>query len=353
MADKEIVFRLWEDADESQILELFLRGYGDMEIAYADYFDWEYRRNPAGRATIGCGLTPDGRVVTALAVVPTPVRFRGTLMTAGMLVNGVTLPDFRGRNLFPRCSNLVCEVLGQAGIALSYGLPNPNSYPGLTRKVGYADIGRACLLIRPYEPAALLSARFPAARRLGLGGLDTALVRGLLKKPRQKVAVRTASSFDELPMANLREDVKLAVETDVAWLNWRYIDIPRRRYHLVVAGERDDTRGVAVYRIADWNNVRIGTVNDLFLSPDCGPDVVESLMSHVFGECEASRCAATFCLVSPSSRKLEMLKRAGFWGVPSRFEPQPFSVILRGHTVSTSDITVADMEVSFGIYDIF
>jgi hypothetical protein len=48
-----------------------------------------------------------------------------------------------------------------------------------------------------------------------------------------------------------------------------------------------------------------------------------------------------------------MLKRAGFLIVPSLFEPQPFPVILKGHTVAIEGVTVADMEVSFGTYDVF
>lgn len=349
-----VLFRLWNDADEGQILALVRRNYGDLDPAHSDYFDWEYRRNPLGRATSACGLLEDGTVVSFLAAVPVPVVFNGKAMTGAVLVNGQTHPDFRGQNLFSQCGKTVCRALKEAGVALSYGLPNPNSFPSLTRKIGYTDIGRACLLIRPHDPGALLSSRFPAARRLVGSGVGRAFFRAFLRKPRPEVAVTAISSFNDIPMADLREQAGLTVDnTSIDWLNWRYIGVPRRPYRLIVAGDASHPLGVAVYRITSWDSVRIGTVNDLFLPKHCSPDSVDSLMSHVFSNCEASGCAATFCVMSPASRKLTLLKRAGFWVVPSRFEPQPFSVILQGHSVSISGVSVDDMEVSFGTYDIF
>jgi len=82
-------------------------------------------------------------------------------------------------------------------------------------------------------------------------------------------------------------------------------------------------------------------------------DAVESILAHILGECEHGGCAATFCLVTPSSRKEHMLKRHGLLAVPRRLEPQPFPAILRGHSVSIEGITVKEMAVSFGAYDVF
>ncbi len=349
-----VMFRLWNDADEDQILALVRRNYGDIDPSHSEYFDWEYRRNPLGRAISACGLLEDGTVVSFLAAVPVPVVFKGRSMTGAVLVNGQTHPDFRRQNLFPECGKTVCRALKEAGVALSYGVPNPNSFPSLTRKIGYTDIGRACLLIRPHDPATLLTTRFPAARWLGTGGVGRALFRVFLRKPRPKVAVTGIASFNGLSMAGLSEQAKLAVDNaDIDWLNWRYVGVPRRPYRLIVAGDASHPFGVAVYRITEWDNVRIGTVNDVFLPKDCSSDAMDSLMRHIFDDCEANGCAMTLCVVSPSSRKLQLLKRAGMWVVPSRFEPQPFSIILQGHTVSISGVSVDDMEVSFGAYDIF
>ncbi len=348
-----VTYRLWEDEDEEQILRLMRCGYGDMEIAYHDYFDWEYRRNPAGRATIGVGHLPDGVVVTALATVPTPIIFKGRSLVGSQLVNGVTDPEYRGCNLFPSCANMVWQALEGAGVALSYGFPNPRSFPGLTKKVGYINMGRACLLMRPHAPAELLARRLPSGRRLGLGGFDRLLVRGLSKQLHEKTVVSKRPSFDGLFMEHLHETAALGLRRDIDWLNWRYVKIPRRTYSIIAVGNASRPEGVAVYRICDWDKLRIGTINDLFLAPDCGPDMLESLVCHILRECEESECAVTFCLVAPESRKLRMLRHLGFWVVPARFEPQPFRLIIRGHTVSVSDFSVSDMDVSFGAYDVF
>ena len=122
---------------------------------------------------------------------------------------------------------------------------------------------------------------------------------------------------------------------------------------MAIAGEETRLLGVAVYRITKWNKALIATFNDLFLAPDSGVDEVESSMFHIYENSEKSGCAAALVLASPRYWKLEMLKRAGFMSVPSYFQLQPFPIILREHTASTHNITVEDMDVSFGICDLF
>ncbi|GAB4330678.1 MAG: hypothetical protein Kow0099_01360 [Candidatus Abyssubacteria bacterium] len=327
--------------------------YGEVDTSFGEYFDWEYRRNPEGRATIGCAVAPDGTVCSVLAAVPVPVLFDGRRATAAVLVNGLTHPDYRRLRLFPGVGALVCEDLKRRGVAFSYGLPNPNSYPDLTGKMGYGDIGRACLLIRPHRLSALLSARYSSGFFERLRGLDGFFVRAVAGNARARLSVEEKSSFEGLPLGRLRGDFRINPAMEEGWLTWRYLDIPRRRYRIIATGRDGATNAVAVYRISIWDRLKIGTVNDLFLSADADEDMVEALMSRVFAECEREGCAATFCLVSPGSLKLGMLKRAGFVVVPPRFEPQPFAVIWQGHTAPISDIGVSDFDVSFGMYDIF
>ncbi|RJP15668.1 MAG: GNAT family N-acetyltransferase [Candidatus Abyssobacteria bacterium SURF_5] len=353
MIQENISFKLWDDSEEAGILALVRQDRGATDTRFAEYFDWEYRRNPLGRAIIGIGKKPDGMVVTALAAVPTPVVFRGAPLMACQLVNGMTRSDYMGRGLFSECGRMVCDALKRSGIALSYGLPNPNSFPSLTRKIGYSDIGTAKLLVFLHNPAALAAVRFPAARILGAAGIDRRLARFLLKKPRIKAAVQSRRSFNGLPLERLREDADLALDPNIDWLNWRYTDVPRRPYRIITTGGDDAPSGVAVYRLSLWDRVRITTINDLFLPPQHEPEAVESLIAHIISESESGDCAATFCLVAPGSRKEEILTRLGFVVVPHRFEPQPFSVILQGHSVSISGMTVREMAVSFGAYDIF
>ncbi len=348
----KITYRMWDDADEAGILALVRRNYGDYDTAHADYFDWEYRCNPLGRAIIGCGVTDDGTVATALATVPTPVRFRSQSLLACQLVNGMTDPDYRGQGLFSKCGRMVVEELGRRGIDLSYGFPNPTSLPSLTRKIGYSDIGRASLLVHLHDPAALAATRLPAARLFaGAGG--RLLAKMVQKRPKPRMEVRLRDSFTGLALERLREDAELVVDTNIEWLNWRYVGVPRRPYKILIAGNDENPLAVAVYRLSIWENVRIGTINDLFLPPVHEPDAVESLLARILDESEASGCAATFCLATPSSRKEQILGRLGFPAIPHRFEPQPFSVILHGHSVSIDGITVSDMATSFGAYDVF
>jgi hypothetical protein len=347
------VFRPWEDADQRRIVDTVRLNYGDVDTSFPEYFDWEYRRNPEGRATIGCAVAPDGMVCAVLAAVPVPVIFDGMRATAAVLVNGLTHPNYRRLRLFPRVGTVVCEGLKQRGVAFSYGLPNPNSYPDLTRKMGYADIGRACLLIRPHRLSALLSARYSSGFFERLRGLDSFFVRAVAGNARARLKIIERPSFEGLPLERLRENSRITPAMENAWLNWRYLDIPKRQYRIITTGRGDETDALAVYRISMWDDVKIGTVNDLFLSADADVEMVETLMSHIFADCEAQGCAATFCLAPPNSRKLGMLKRAGFVVVPSRFEPQPFVEIWQGHSAPITNIGVSDFDVSFGMYDIF
>jgi hypothetical protein len=259
--------------------------------------------------------------------------------------------------LFAECGRMVVRAMKESGIALSYGFPNPNSFPTLTQNIGYHGIGRAQLMAFLHRPAALASTRAPAARFFEKWNIDRLLARlfhGMLqKKGRLKMEVERRDSFSGLSLEGLRDQAELVVDTDTAWLNWRYTNVPRRQYRIIIAGKDHEPLGIAVYRVSLWENVKIGTLNELFVPAHPNPDATESLVAHVVTECEQKGCAATFCLVTPSSRKEKMLRQLGFVAVPPRFEPQPFAVILQGHSVSIEGISVRNMAISFGAYDVF
>ncbi len=119
MPESHLIMRAWRDEDEVGILELEKAVWGETEAVDPAFFDWQYRRNPEGRAAIFCYEAPDGRIAAQYAVIPIPLRVKGTRIAGSLSLNTVTHPDYRRLGLFTKAATAVYEQLRRS--MSSYG----------------------------------------------------------------------------------------------------------------------------------------------------------------------------------------------------------------------------------------
>lgn len=88
-------------------------------------------------------FTGSGEAVASCGVLPWPIRFGSNGEVAGQLIDAATDREHRHRGLFTELGNMVHSLCDKAGITFMFGFAHPqgNSYPGLTRNLGYAHIG--------------------------------------------------------------------------------------------------------------------------------------------------------------------------------------------------------------------
>lgn len=197
--------------------------------------EWLYLRSPTGRLFVDLAQPDDeDRIAAIYASLPLILRVDGSPRLALQSLDTLTDADFRGKGLFVTLANRVFARAQGDGAALIFGFPNRNSAPGFFRKLGWQSLDPIPFLIRP------LRLRYLAGR-LKLPSPD--LVPDLpLHLPFTRVppglevrsVERFDASFDALWSA-FAQGVRLGVERDARYLDWRLIQRPSPRYERLAA----------------------------------------------------------------------------------------------------------------------
>jgi len=351
MSESELTLRPWCDEDQAGILALERAVWGNTEAVDPVFFDWQYRRNPEGRAVISCAVGPGGMIVAQYATIPIPLRFKGTRIVGSLSLNTATHPDYRRLGLFTKTAMAVYEQLQRQGIAYTLGFPNENSYPGFVKKLGFADLGRPKILVKILDPVAFVGGKNVAdkwPRFAALVRMVTKVLRGRLNSD---VYTRELSGFERLRIEDLWEPVDVVVAVDEKWLTWRYMENPIVDYKITVAGNANAPNGLMVSRsFVQTRRGRTGYIMELMLTGKAGLEVVQALIGRAIDNFEAAGCTALCVLASPGSRKFNLIKQCGFLEVPGKFNRVP-PLILKKHVADKFEILVRDVDVSFGMFD--
>ncbi|MBI5249544.1 MAG: GNAT family N-acetyltransferase [Desulfomonile tiedjei] len=352
---RPISIRSWTDEDEAGLLDLHRLVSGEGDLSSPEFFDWQYRQNPAGRAFIGVAQEPGGMIVAQSAAIPVPLRMRGKRTMGSFALNSVTHPDYRRHGLFTKCAMKVFEDQIGAKITYTFSFPTLYSYMARTRTMEFRDLGTTHLLIKLHDPEALLADRGFSHEWFPLVTVGSWVLKAIQKDPRRIQEVEEVTSFDGLPVENLCEPGKVIVDADIGWLNWRYVANPKRRYRIAVARDAGEIVGIVVHGIEDTGPRRWGIIMDLMLSPAAGTRTVESLMNHVFSANIEAGCSVTLYMASPGSRKQFLLKRCGFWLVPKRVRSKGLStgaLLCRNNDSSAEDLRLEHIDLAFGMHDV-
>ena len=344
-----LILRSWTDADESGMLALERLVWGATEMAKSDFFDWQYRKNPAGRALIWCYENLDGMIVSQYAVIPVPLKVGSNRILGSLSLNTVTHPDYRRRGLFVKAAEALYSKLALREIPLTYGFPNEASYAGFVNKLGFAPLGRPTVLVRILDPTAFLLRADPCRWNRIVREAGRFLF-GRVTNIDSRISVSEKIDFDFLETERLLEHTGFVLWRDSDWLTWRYLAHPFRKYRMELAGDSDNPCGLAIYQITTARNLKIGYLMDLLLSPDAEVGMVASLISRVVDICHIEGCAAITFLAARNSRKSVLLRQCGFWPVPQKLVPGP-ALILRWHLPATTNISLTDIDMSYGMLD--
>lgn len=214
------------------------------------YLDWQYVRNPDGRAI---GFNAYQRDVLAAHYVTIPVRARleGNPRTGVLSLNTATHPDHQGRKLFTRLAEKTYEAAAAAGHDFVVGVANANSTPGFTRKLGFQLVGGLDARLGIGRPSRGSPREAGAFERVW----DRASLAWRLANPSKGYRVRTDDSWCRVDAATERPGIKallgefdreiepveterdelgfrpltlwIGIDPSVRWSRSLYLDIPR------------------------------------------------------------------------------------------------------------------------------
>ena len=309
------------------------------------FLPWLYDLKPGDRALEL--ITRNRALVTGhIAVLPLRYKVGDGTMTGSVVVNAVTHPDFRGRGIFMILHEEAFRSPQAEGIAFSFGFANQNSEQGCFRHLGYKELGRIPLWILPLNLPKILASQ-PSKRGIpwraaARAAQPLARLWRAVHGPRHSatIAIEKISEFgpdfDELwaSASNTSENILVR---DRAFLDWRFVRAPTRRYDLFAARSSGRLIGYLAGRTTPVDGMRWGLILDLLAEDSkVGSAAAASLVAayhrHLLGQGADVAAALMFRHAPPALA----LRRNGYIVCPPSLLPREFPALVRWHAAESA-----------------
>ena len=318
------------------IADLARTHYGpEDDTAHAEYLFHEYYKNPLGDARVQIAWNEKSQEAGGqFALVPKRVKVEKYIVRDMMSVNTITGEKYRGQGVFTKLArDVIDEIQEQHSAEISHGMPNQNSYPGFTKKLGYTDIGTLPLYIRPLLPSHLVR-DFLHWKHMyrAITPMNWAFMY------RREARSVPGLSFQELTADNLevaedfwkeiKDKYPVMVQRDAQYLQYRFLDIPRRKYECWYAMQDCKPVAFVIGRVMEVAGMQCAMIAD-FLYLDGFENAAKALVQHLLLILQQQGGDLAGCLMQPFTSEAKILKKIGFFVCPKFMEPQPFPFILR------------------------
>lgn len=234
----------YREGDEHELLALFNRVFGLSRTL--EHWRWQFAQNPFAPPTIILARRrTDGLLAGSHVVMPIPLCYSGSMVLGAHTLDLVVHEEFRRQGIFQITARECFEWCLERGMRVVIAFPNPQSYPGFVRSLGWSRI--------------LVPQRW--SRRVGLRGLfgETRAAKTLTWGPdllwrglgragsssRVEWTSAVPDDQDELWHACASDHV-VSLWKDARYLAWRYDANPDHAFEYAVLREGNRLRGVAV-----------------------------------------------------------------------------------------------------------
>lgn len=326
------------------------------DTADLSYLDYEFFQNPDG-PTFGQIAWNEEKQEAAGGYELTAVRVKlgQTIEICFHNANSLTRASYRGQGVYIANVRRAFQRAQTAGYFMTYGFPNPNSYPIQIKKGLFEDLGAVPLLLRPLKPSGMVRSYLKS-------GVLATLARPFdgLFHPRNKGGAEVVRLTDDnLELADqfwsaVRNKYPILLIRDRQRLQYRFLDIPRRKYTCLFALKEGRPVAYASGRIMEVAGIQCAMMSDfLYLSEN--ESEAKSLLRALMHTLQAQGADMAGCLMLSHTEEAHTLKKLGFFICPKFMEPQPFRFCLHTFRDQTDGPDCKDLKNWFftmGDYDV-
>jgi hypothetical protein len=246
--------------DREAFFELFRKIYG---TEYGDgvdrdrAFDWMYRQSGDGRL-LSTGAFAGDRLAAFYGIVPLRFRVDGQDLMGAQSLDSMTHPDFQRRGLFAKLGNLAYRETCRE-VPVVFGFPNESALPPRVARLGWValrPVPRFVLMLQ--APPLPTSLQRPGVGRLLAVAMGAARWRIRMAEWGALVARRwmgldvseepvIPADVDDL-WQEVRDDYRVSVVRDAAYLRWRYDQHPSKAYRRWTIRQSGRLRGILITR---------------------------------------------------------------------------------------------------------
>ena len=317
----------WADTEDQKqaILDLTKKTFGDNNITKSEYFDWQYRNNPNGKAIVLLSYDDDSNTLVGThSLIPLKLIVDGEIITSSVCCNVQIHPDFRKKHVF---SNLLLSVPDDAlthNINSFYGIPNDNSLKAFINN-GSIKITTLPLLIKPIK----LSNYFDSPIRQILKPFDIFWKNRNTFSCIEEFNGNFDDSFEYLAKKT-SERVSVLNNRRKEFLNWRYKNHPTEKYKIFTLKTNNELIGYIITKIHHVEKKKIGVILDYMVNSNHKnktqlKNLIHKAISNLWEH------DVSVAIVTSRNGLLEnqLLRSCGFFTAPSFLKPVSLHFIVQ------------------------
>lgn len=332
--------------------------YGDSWISDREFLQWQYVDNPAGPAIIQLARdVATDQLAGQYVVIPMRFKVNDETIIGSLSLNTLTRQIYSGQGIFTGLAKAVYQDCTEQGSKFCYGFPNPNSYPGFTKKLGFTDLGNIPLLLRPLNMKALVTKRFGSLLSSFTLPFDLYYMVRKRSDERYEVYPLTDSTLSEMDdfWTKIRAKYPNMGVRDATYIRWRYFDIPLRDYKVYGVCQKNSSTllGYIVGRCTEVEGMSSGMIVDFLVDPRY-PAAGNKLVRHLLRFFVTNNMDLAGSLMLSHTEEARILKTEGFFTCPKTLEPQPFPVVCRSFSPPLEDqfLDLSRWFLTMGDYDV-
>lgn len=279
------------------------------------YWRWCYFCNPVGKSNTVVAVRA-GRVVGELSKVYLPLVVQGERVTASLTADFSVHPSEHSWQCLRGVLEMSVAESQKDKVAFGFGFSNRLA-AAIHRLLGGMNLGRAPIHLGFLNAVSILEGRSVPYPLSLIGWLAQPVVRLKIRSAGSSdLDIRWVENFDnsfnEL-WSVIEKDRIIAVVKDAAYLNWRYVKCPVRRYGRLAAYRAEKLEGFVVFCAgAARHNAFILEL----LARDDNPETMRALLLPTFRDLRTQGTGYVWASFPADSRATTALKQLGFksWG---------------------------------------
>ncbi len=263
---RKIYYSFYEPGDEDKIVALYEKTFGKSRSLR--FWHHQFMKNPHGEPVIALAWNETGDVVGAYSLLPRRFLVDCEYKTGFQEVDLMVHPDYMGKGLFKKLSDMAYGELRKLNFEFTFGFPNTVSLPIGRKKLGWEIVAPIPFYRRYFDPAFYLTKKYGMPKTLAASasriysGIEGLVFRSRRRHNRYLIEGFNdfTERFDEI-WENRPQMGKITGVRDAHYLAWRFSNLEDERYRFWKAETDDKLCGYIVgwscdetstAGIADW-----------------------------------------------------------------------------------------------------
>lgn len=325
--NKEDPYRIIKGTGSTEELEkyreCFVSNGSDKTL---DLLQWNHQQNLPGVKSIYYAIdTKTGKIAAIYTYLPVKFTCMGEEVNAMQSFDTLTDTNHRGKGLFIKLASKIEAEEKQNNNELVYGFPNENSVHGFVNKLKFNYFGEVPFLIKPLRISYFIN------KLLKKNAGNTSDSNCSIAITDKLSTIKEITHFDddyETLYRSVSSHIKIGVNRNAAYMNWRYITKPGETYYRYGYYENEVLQAVIIFTLKNKHGGKIGYLMELLFDPK-NEKVGKQLLKFCIATFKKNNADLVLCWCFEHSFNYSTIRKSGFYKFPEKLRPQKLGFIAK------------------------